>query len=128
VKPGAHIILLAAARFYTPLIALVALALLMLRDAGTGAGFTAGLVFAAALAAHLLVFGAAAARKAFPPVLARILAAFGLIAALAGAAAPRLMFAPQLIEAGLFALMVAGASLVLAVIIGRAPTLRDEEA
>lgn len=127
-KPGAHIILLSAARFYTPLIVLAALALLLLRDAGTGAGFIAGLVFAAALAAHLLVFGAAAARRAFPSTLARVLAALGLIATLVGAAGPRLAFASQLVEGGLFALTVAGVALVLTVIVGRAPTLRDEEA
>jgi multicomponent Na+:H+ antiporter subunit B len=127
-KPGAHIILLAAARFYAPIIVLVALTLLVVREPGAGVGFVAGLVFASALALHMLVFGAVAARTALPPFAARLLVAAGLGAALLGAGAPRLPFAAQLLEAGLFLTTAAGASLILAVFVGRAPTLRDEEA
>jgi multicomponent Na+:H+ antiporter subunit B len=126
-RPGAHIILLAAARFYAPLIVLVALALLSVREPGAGVGFVAGVVFASALALHMLVFGAAAARAAFPPFAARLIVAAGLGAALLGAGAPRLAFAPQALEAGLFLATAAGASLILAVFVGRAPALRDEE-
>jgi multisubunit Na+/H+ antiporter MnhB subunit len=107
---------------------LVALALLVVREAGAGVGFTAGIVFASALALHMLVFGAAAARKAFPPFVARLIVAVGLSAVVLGAGAPRLPFAAQILEAGLFLTTAAGASLIMAVLVGRAPTLRDEEA
>jgi multisubunit Na+/H+ antiporter MnhB subunit len=127
-KPGAHIVLLAAARFYAPLIVLIAFALLVVREPGAGVGFVAGLVFASALALHLLVFGAAAARVAFPPFAARLMVGLGLAVAVTGAAGPRLPFAAQLIEAGLFLTTAAGASLIMAVFVGRAPTLRDEDA
>jgi multisubunit Na+/H+ antiporter MnhB subunit len=125
-KPGGHVVLLAAARFYAPLIVLFALVLLMTRGGGAGVGFIAGLVFAVALAIHVLVFGVAAARTAFPPLAARLMLCGGLIASALGAAAPRLMFAPQIVEAGLFAVTVAASALVLTVLAGRAPTLRDE--
>jgi multicomponent Na+:H+ antiporter subunit B len=128
VKPGAHIVLLAAARFYGPLIVLLALALLVIADPGSGVGFSAGLVFAAALVLHLLVFGAAAARAAFPPFPARLVLALGVLGAVIGAGAPRLIGAPQVLEGGVFAATAAAVSLVLAVLVGRAPTLRDEEA
>jgi multisubunit Na+/H+ antiporter MnhB subunit len=127
-KAGAHIILLSAARFYAPLIVLIALVLLVLREPGAGIGFTAGAVFALALALHVLIFGAAAARVAFPPFVARLLAGLGLALAVLSAGAPRLPGAAQALEGGLFLVMAAGASLILAVLAGRAPTLRDEEA
>lgn len=127
-KPGAHIILLAAARFYMPLIVLVALALLVVQEAGSGVGFASGVVFASALTLHMLVFGAGASRKAFPPFVARLLVGAGVAAAMVGAGAPRLPGAAQMLEAGLFLATAAGASLILAVLVGRAPTLRDEGA
>jgi hypothetical protein len=73
------------------------------------------------------VFGAAAAKLAFPPLAARFTLALGLAAALTGAGAPRLSFAPQLIEAGLFAATIATASLAILTLFGRLPTLRDAE-
>lgn len=126
-KPGAHISARAAARFYTPLIVLFALSVLVARAPGGGVGFTAGLAVALALTAHALVLGANAARTAVPPALARTLLAFGLIAVAAGAGAPRLLAAPQILEGGLFLVTVAGAALVLSVLLGRAPTLREDE-
>jgi multisubunit Na+/H+ antiporter MnhB subunit len=127
-KPGAHVLLLAAARFYAPLIVLVALTILVLYSPGTGVGFVAGLIFAMAIVVHALVFGAGAARIAFPPWLARVLIAAGLLLCVAGAAAPALLIAPQLTEGGLFAVTAAGVALIMTAIVGRAPTLRDEEA
>lgn len=126
-KPGAHISLGAAARFYTPLIALFALSLLATRAPGAGVGFVAGLTTALALVVHVLVFGAGAARRAFPPTLARVVLVLGLVAAAIGAGLPGLRFAPQALEAGLFATTIAAAALVLAVLVGRVPALRDEE-
>jgi len=125
-KAGAHILVVAAARFYAPLIALFAVALLLARPAGVGVGMSAGLVLGLAFALHLLVFGAAAAQRAFPPSLARLLLALGLLATLAGAALGRAMLAAPLIEAGLFAATASAIALILVVLAGRAPTLRNE--
>jgi multicomponent Na+:H+ antiporter subunit B len=125
-KEGAHIVLAAAARFYTPLIVLFALTLLAMRPAGDGVGLIAGLAFVLALIVHALVFGAGAARAAASPLLMRLILALGLAAAAIGAAAPRMLFARELAEAGLFALTAAGGALVIAVLFGRAPTMRDQ--
>ena len=57
-KAGAHVVLGAAARFYVPLIALFALALLADRAPGGGIGFVAGLAFGLVPVLHALVFGA----------------------------------------------------------------------
>jgi multisubunit Na+/H+ antiporter MnhB subunit len=123
---GAHIIA-SAARAYGPLIALVALSLLATWPAASGVGFVAGLLFALALALHALVFGAAASSRAFPAFVWRGLAAGGLIAACVGVGAPTFVFAPALIEGGLFAVTAAMGALVISVLFGRAPTLRDGE-
>lgn len=117
--------LLAAVRFYAPLIVLLALTMLVTRSPGAGVGFVAGIVVALALAAHVLVFGAAQSLRAFPPLAARILLALGMVAGIAGAAMDGSAYAAQISEAGLFALTVAGVHLVFLVLIGRAPTLRE---
>ncbi|QGZ95608.1 MnhB domain-containing protein [Terricaulis silvestris] len=126
-KPGGHIVLAAATRFYAPIIVLAALLLLVLRLPGEGVGFVSGMILGLALAVHVLVFGAAASRAAFPPYLARVLLAGGLALAVVSAAAPRLEIAPQLGEAGVFVVTASGIALILAVLVGRAPTLRDED-
>jgi len=72
------------------------------------------------------VFGAAAARATAPPLLMRLIVAFGLGAAAFGATAPHLLFARELIDAGVFAITAAGGALVLVVLFGRAPTMRDQ--
>jgi multisubunit Na+/H+ antiporter MnhB subunit len=120
--------LFAGIRLYAPLIVLLALTLLVLRAPGTGVGFVAGIVTALALVAHMLVFGAAESRRAFPPVFARVLTALGMAALLAGAGFSGLTLAPQIGEAGLFVLTVSTANLVFTVLIGRAPTLREGDA
>jgi hypothetical protein len=126
-KRPAQIVLLAAARFYTPLIMLFAFALLAFRPSGTGVGFVAGMAFALMLALHVLVFGAEAARMAAPPFLTRIVLALGLIAAAAGAGLPEWSLAPPFVEGGVFAVTAAAAALMLAAFVGRAPSLRDED-
>lgn len=125
-KEGANTVLAAAARFYTPLMALFALTLLVLRPAGSGVGLIAGLAFLLVLILHALVFGAAAARTAAPPFLMRALSALGFIAAVVGWASPRLVFAREVIEAGLFVVTAAGGALAIGVLFGRAPTMRDQ--
>lgn len=125
-KPGAHVVLGAAARTYGPLIALFALTLLVARAPGAGVGFIAGLAFGLAFVMHALVFGAAASRAAMPALALRALLAGGLIASLVGAGTTP-PFAPQLIEGGLFATTAAAAALIVLVLFGRAPTLRDAE-
>ncbi len=126
-KTVAHVVLLAAARFYIPLIALFAAVLLLTKAAGGGVGFSAGLALALALLLHALVFGLEAARAALPPMLTRLVVAAGVVAAFVGVALPGLPYASQLTEAGLFAVTAAGSGLFFLVLIGRAPTMRDEE-
>ena len=124
---AAQILLLSAARYYAPLIALFALALMALYAPGSGIGLLAGLAFALALALHGIVFGADAARAAFPPLVARILLSLGVIDAIAAAGAPGLLYGAYLMEAGLFTATAAAGALILAALMGRAASLRDEE-
>lgn len=124
---GAQVVIAAAARFFTPLMALFALALLVMRAPGDGIGFVAGLAFGMLQVLHALTFGADAARAAFPPPIARLALALGLAAACAGAGLPGFVYAAQSIEAGVFVLTVAGVSLIVQTLFGRAPTLRDAE-
>jgi multisubunit Na+/H+ antiporter MnhB subunit len=117
--------LLAGVRLYAPLIVMLSLTVLVLRTPGGGVGFVAGLVASLALAAHMLVFGAAEARRAFPPRLARVLAALAMMALLAGAGFSGLTLAPQIGEAALFVLTVSAAHLIFTVLVARAPTLHE---
>lgn len=126
-KPGSHLVLAAAARRYLPLMALLALSLFVTRAPGSAVGLLAGMVFALALGLHALVFGAHAARAAFPPLAARVGLASGLLAALGSVFAPSLDGAGQLSELGLFVATASGAALTLTVLMGRAPTLNDED-
>jgi hypothetical protein len=126
-KAGAHIVLRGAARFYMPLMLLLGLSFVADRPAGGGVGFVAALCVTLMLVTHALVFGAAAARAAFPPVLARGLLCAGLIGACIGFGAQGLAWAPAVLEASVFVGTVAGFSFVFKALIGRAPTLRDEE-
>ncbi len=126
-KAGAFVVLGAAARFYTPLIVLFSAVLLMGGAPGAGVGLVAGLAFTLALALHALAFGIEAARAALPPIATRLVSAAGLAAAVAGVALPGAPIAAQLTEAGLFGVTAAGCGLFLLVVIGRAPTMRDEE-
>ncbi len=124
---GSNVIVAAAARFFTPLMALFASALLVGGPSGDGVGFVAGVAFALVLMLHALTFGAAAARVALPSPFARLILAAGVTATCVGAGLPGFVFAPQVIEAGAFAATVASAALVIHVLFGRAPTLRDAE-
>lgn len=125
-KPLSHAALLVGARFYVPMIVLLAFMLLVTRNAGEGVGFIAGLALAMALLIHALVFGGAAARRAFPPMIARVLLLAGVVAVFLGHAGAG-AYQAQAAEAGLFVVTVSGASLASAVLIGRAPTMRNEE-
>lgn len=126
-KAGGHIVLSNAARLYAPLVALFALTLVVARAPGEGAGFLSGLMFALAFVLHALIFGAAAARGAFPPFAARLLIALGIGCAAAGAGLPGWTYAALAIEAGAFAATVGAAALVVIVLFGRVPTLRDAD-
>jgi hypothetical protein len=125
-RPGEHVVLRAAAKLYAPLIALFAAALLATRNPGEGVGFIAALALALALSLHVIVFGAEAARAAFPGWAARACLSLGLLAVLLGAGAKGWVYAPMALEAGLFLTTLAGASFIIAGLVGRAPTLRDE--
>lgn len=126
-KIGSHVIVAAAARLFTPILALFAFVLLVGRAPGEGVAFVAGLAFGLVLMLHALTFGAAAARASFPKPLAQASLAIGLGAACAGAGLPGASWAPQLIEAGAFVATVAAAALILQALFGRASTLRDAE-
>lgn len=125
-RDGAHSVLAASARFYTPLVVLFALTLLLVRAPGEGVGLVAGLAFMVALTLHALVFGAGAARAAAPAPLMRALLGAGLAAAVFAALSPRMAFAGEVLEAGLFVLTASGGALVVAVLFGRASTMRDQ--
>jgi hypothetical protein len=122
-----YVTLSAFARFYTPLIVLFAGALLVVNGPGQGIGVIAGFVFALALAVHILVFGSDAALSGASPASMRALISLGLIIAFIGVGAPGLAMAAQLAEAGAFISTAAGAALILTVLVGRAPTMRDEQ-
>lgn len=124
---SSNVIVAAAARLFTPLMALFAAALLVGGAPGDGVGFVAGLAFGLALMLHALTFGVAAARVALPTPLARLLLALGVVLACVGAGTPGFVFSPQFVEAGAFAATTAGAALSIQVLFGRAPTLRDAE-
>jgi multisubunit Na+/H+ antiporter MnhB subunit len=109
------------------LFTLFALSLFVTRAPGDGVGFIAGLAFALVVALHALVFGAAATKNALPLWLARALLGLSLIAMLAGAGAPGLAMAPQLMEGALFAATAMAAGLIVVALFGRVPTLRDAE-
>jgi hypothetical protein len=126
-KPVAHIGLQAAARAYTPLIALFAAALAASYPAGSGVGLFAGFVFAALHALHVIVYGAAASRAALPPIASRCMLALGLTLCLAAFGAPAWAYAVRAGELGLFLVAAAGFALVMNVLVGRAPSLRDED-
>jgi hypothetical protein len=126
-KPVAHIGLQAAARAYTPLIALFAALLAATYPAGSGVGLFAGFVFAALHALHMLVYGAAASRAALPPLVSRGLFAAGLLLAVAAIGAPSWVYAGRVGETGLFLVAASGFALLMNVLVGRAPSMRDED-
>ena len=125
-KVTTHIVAVATSRLYTPLLILLALIVLVQATAGTGAGFSAGLLIGLAVALHALVFGAAVSVRAAPPALVRTILSLGLIACVVAAGLPGFAYAGKVLEVGLFALTSASATLVLQVVFGRAPTLRAE--
>ncbi len=124
-RSGTHIVLAAAVRFYAPLIVLFAAMLLAMRPAGSGVGFIAGLGFILVVILHALLAGVDATRKATPGWAMRLLAALGAAGCVVAAVTPDLMFAHHFTEAGLFLLTSAGGALVVAVLFGRAPTMRE---
>ena len=124
---NAHAVVAASARAVIPLAALFAFALLAESAPGDGVGFRAGLAFALVIAIHMLAFGARAAREALPLGVARVLLALGVLGVAGGEAARGYDLAARIVEGGLFLTTAAASALVLGVIVGRAPTLRDEE-
>ncbi len=125
-KAGSNILVTAAARLYGPLVALLGLAILSDRSAGSGVGFVAGLAFGSVFLVHALVLGASAARSALPPVLSRLLLALGVAVWAGGAGLPQLPFAAQAVEAGVFVVTCATTALVVQTAFGRAATLRGD--
>ncbi|MEZ5996002.1 MAG: hypothetical protein R3C25_09620 [Hyphomonadaceae bacterium] len=113
------------AALFVPLAALFSLFLVMAGGGGDGRALAGGLMLGLAIAMHALVFGAAAAQRAFPPSLARILAAVGVCVAVAAPGLPGVPYVQQAGEAGLFVAAASAAAIVVQVSFGRAPALRD---
>jgi hypothetical protein len=126
-RQAVHLVLASALRFYAPLFVLFGFSLLAAWPVDSGVGLVAGLALALLLALHALVFGAEALRIAFPPFIARATVSVGVLTALLGAALPGWSAGGGCVEAGLFLVTVGASALVLIVLAGRAPTLRDED-
>ncbi len=74
-----HVTLRVAAKLLIPLIALFALYVQFHGDLGAGGGFQAGVIMAAAIILHALVFGLRETMKAIPPRVARSVASIGVL-------------------------------------------------
>ena len=126
-KPAIHLVLGATLRLYLPLLTLWALGLLATWPANSGVGFVAGAAFSLAASLQVLVFGAESARAAFPPALARLVLAAGVAIAATAAGLPGWSASTKAGEAGLLLATIGAAQLIVLVLCGRAPTLRDED-
>ena len=117
-----------AAKTFTPLLVLFAIYLLITRGPGEGVGFAAGGAFAAGFALFTLSFGLEAARVAFPGWAIRVALGVGaVVCGLGGLGVGGPIVEPARVgEAGLFLVSVGGLCGVIYVLVGRAPTLRDE--
>lgn len=123
----AHVVLGASARWLIPIGAVFALVLLANGSPGDGAGMRAGLAFSMAIAVHALVFGVEAAKSVLPLWAARGTLGIGVAVVSFAAASPQHGVKSQVMEVGLFAVVVASTALVIAILIGRAPMLRENE-
>lgn len=74
-----HVILRVISKMLIPLIALYAFYVQFHGDYGPGGGFQAGVIIAVAVILYALIFGVPASLKAFPPVVARWIAAAGVL-------------------------------------------------
>ena len=74
-----HVVLRVAAKLLIPLIALFALYVQFHGDLGAGGGFQAGVIMAAAIILHALVFGLRDTMAALPPKIARSVASLGVL-------------------------------------------------
>ncbi|MDP3491831.1 MAG: DUF4040 domain-containing protein [Hyphomonadaceae bacterium] len=74
-----HVVLRVAAKLLIPLIALFALYVQFHGDLGAGGGFQAGVIMAAAIILHALVFGLRETVSAVPPRVARSVASLGVL-------------------------------------------------
>lgn len=74
-----HLILSIVAKFLIPLVLLFAFYVQFHGDFGPGGGFQAGVIFAAAVILHLLVFGHAATERFIPVAVLRVCAALGVL-------------------------------------------------
>ena len=74
-----HVVLRVAAKLLIPLIALFSLYVQFHGDLGAGGGFQAGVIMAAAIVLHALVFGLRETMAAVPPKVARSVASLGVL-------------------------------------------------
>lgn len=124
-RSAGQIALANATRALTPAIAF--LALLFAAEEIPGAGVAGGLLLGLGAIAYAIVFGAAAARRAFPPLAWRVIAGLALVGLIACACAPDWSYGRRFAEACLAAALAAALALAFTALAGRAPMLRDEE-
>ncbi|WP_300541409.1 Na(+)/H(+) antiporter subunit B [Maricaulis sp.] len=74
-----HLILRVVSKLLIPMIVVFGFYVQFHGDFGPGGGFQAGVIVAAAVILYALIFGMEEARKAIPPVVARIGAATGVL-------------------------------------------------
>jgi multicomponent Na+:H+ antiporter subunit B len=74
-----QVILRVATKFVVPMVLLYAFYVQFHGDFGPGGGFQAGVIFAAAIILYGLVFGLRRTRRVFPPGIARVMAATGVL-------------------------------------------------
>jgi multicomponent Na+:H+ antiporter subunit B len=79
VRSGDHLILRVVGKFLVPFVLLFALYVQFHGDYGPGGGFQAGVIFAAGLILHCLLYGVESTTRVAPPSLLRAIAALGVL-------------------------------------------------
>ncbi|MGE0596619.1 MAG: hypothetical protein AB7P07_09635 [Hyphomonadaceae bacterium] len=122
-----HVLMRSAVDAALPALVLLSLMIAIGAPPGASGGLAGALVFALGFIAHVLVTGVNGAQRALPPILARVFLALGAGVCVLAASAPGLLGSAALFQAGLFACTAAAFTLVFTALIGRVPTLRDDE-
>ncbi len=124
-KAGDPVAVRSAAKALSPLAALLGVGATM--SGVAGAGLAGGALIGLSITLHALVFGEAAARRAFGAFAWRALIACALGAGGAAVCAPDGTYAPLLGEAAAAGSVAAAIALAFTALAARAPTLRDED-
>lgn len=102
--------------------------LLLWTRASGGVGFAAGLLLVLAITLHALVNGSRAVMALTPLLVLRVALFMGVLAAAASLMPGSFPFASTIAEAGAFACVVGAGTMIIFVLFGRAPTLRETDA